>query len=334
MVFSDNTVPHALCLTYDIERWAILSDVTEFFWEFGICGLQNSDLSDFNWNYIADWTDDFGLVASADHNGIFVSEESTYNDPFATFEAEGRVTSVNWGPHENYLLSVSKDRETDQAFIEVWSPSSNERTAFFPATEQLISATWSPDGHSISILAGAEENYTLSVIDALNGNIRFETDYSTTPAISWSPDERSISIVVGAEENYTLLVVDALNGNIRFETDFSTVSSMSWNPDGSQLAINSADTEGVEIDIIDGESGDLVYDVAVHDVTSFRWHPSGDWLAVSSGDELIIYDIEQQGVIASVESESRVIDWSPDGSMLATNSPGQIVSIWEINFPE
>ena len=288
MVFSDITVPHALCLTYDVERWNVRDDVVSLFWEVGICGLQNAPDLEINWDYVIDWTDDFGLVASASGEEIFVAKESTYNEKIVTFTAEGHVKSVDWSPDENYLLSISEDQESERSFVEVWSLSSADRVIQLPVSENFVSANWSPDGQSMTIVEGENEIYTLSIIDTLTVDKHIELTFDAMPALKWKPD-------------------------------------------GLQLAVNRTPIEREAIDIIDVETGDVIPLVTHRDVisiTGFDWHPSQDWLAISTGYKLIIYDVDHQSILTSIDSDNYIIGWPPDGTMLATRHPGQIISIW------
>lgn len=292
MIFSDNTVPHALCLTYTLERWNIFDDDISHYWEYGLCGLQNmNDTSELNWEYVIDWTDDFSRVAHANGNNIFIAEESTYNDKTMTFTAEGRVTNVNWSNDEQSLLSISRDRHTNEAYIEVWNVESGNRTMLFTVTYNFISANLSPDDQTISITAGIDEDFTLSLVDVITGHVIFEKSLTANP-------------------------------------------SQNWKPDGSTLALKHTSTDSdflSIIDISDGKTSVVDTVSAITKITGFDWHPTQDWLAISTGDDILIYDIESRNVIASVSSTSHIIGWSPDGTMLTTRNPSQIISIWEVN---
>jgi len=287
MVFSDNTVPHALCLIYGLEKWAIFDDAVTYEWEGGLCGLQNMpDTSDLNWDYVGDWTEDFSRAASAYRNEISIFKEIPDNDLITKFEAEARVISVDWSPHANYLLAVSERQDTGEIFVEVWELSTRKRMFLLPLTEPLI---WA----------------------------------------EWSPDERSLEIVTGSEADYTLSIVDVPTGSKRFDISFIGLPTIRWKPDGTQLAIMQTPIEGEKIDIVDSQTGEAFPLVTMSDVitiTGMDWHPSGNFLAISTGSELRIY--EDRSVVTSVSSESRVIAWSPDGTMLATRYPDETIGIW------
>lgn len=293
MVFSDNTVPHALCLTYVIEQWNVLADEVVHYWEFGICGLQNTpDLSEINWDYVGDWTTDFALVSQVNGDHIFISELSTYNDSIAKFQAEERVRSLEWSPQDTYLLSTSSADEAEETYVELWTLESETRLWLLTVDEPLVS-------------------------------------------ITWSPDEQSLTVVTGEEYDYTLKVFDVSSGEERFELTFVSPPVLRWRPDSSEIAIRRGSTEDERIDLVDSNSGEatsLFDDADGITIRGLDWHPSGEWLAVSIDNELIIYDVDNRIASMSVPSDTGIIKWSPDGTLLATHNPDRTIGIWSYDL--
>jgi WD40 repeat protein len=279
MVFSDNTAPDALCLVYALEQWDVVENSVSHYWEGGLCGLQDvQDLSALNWDYVADWTPDFSLVAVADGDHVSISELSPYHEPETIIQTENRVTSVAWSPSAAYLLVTSVNQETSQTFVEVWDPLSGHRLLLYTLSAPLLGTTWSPNQRSIGILSGEDSDYSVSVVDVLSGETRFHLTQATKPNLLWRPDGNGLAV----SSPTTIEIVSSTSGETSLTINADQVTGIAWHPWRNWLAYST----GNELVIYDVEAGEVVGS-ASSESNVVSWSPNGELLATLQSDQRI-----------------------------------------------
>lgn len=222
------------------------------------------------------------------------------------------------------------------------------------AKGMIASFAWAPSDKSFAMLAyggGGIKIYDAET-QVVETAIRL-TQFRGfgTPLVEWSPDGRYI--VYGAIAN-GIAIFNAYTGNlVDFIWSQRNSSKVRWSPDGNLLAAGGSGLRIWQInqiyhphDTVEEFAGDVVYER--QGGSGLSWHPDSSRIAFVdtvysnqdpldfSGSRAVIWDlatgtdVELPGVfIWGVIGAYDVIEWSPDGSKLASiSSDGRIV-IWD-----
>ena len=146
-----------------------------------------------------------------------------------------------------------------------------------------------------------------------------------------SPDKSRLAAVVSGD---LVCIWDIRNGHLLHSyPSVDTVSALTWHVNSRQLVLASANHSGDDHSILlwDPESSDGPSTIAtrVKDVKRLRCSPAGKHIACLGWGGRQIVDLET-GEIIAIDTLLGGMDWSPDGTRLATvSSPAEGVSIWD-----
>lgn len=283
-VFSDNSVPHALCLTYSMEEWNIITDTVTYLYEEGACGIMN--VPDIQFEYVADWTSDMSIIASAHRNRVSVSGYLSASDTTAAFEAETRVASLRWSPDDSDLLVIGSDYETSESSVEVWDVATETRQMLFSTTQTVSQTQWSPVSDAISVITWDNDTYTLQVFDAESGDVRFERSIASLPQVDWKPDGTQLAIGNNQDESGTLTIIDAQTGQEIHTIEDEWIAGLSWHPTQDWLAYGT----GTELTVFDVPAQSVVASVAFSGAVH-SWSPDGTRIATTRAGRIHIWEV-------------------------------------------
>jgi WD40 repeat protein len=155
--------------------------------------------------------------------------------------------------------------------------------------------------------------------------------------------------VYGSTDIYTIQVFDVESGELILTIlqDFQYfVTDLAWNAAGTHLATSSRSISGGEVYSNIGIYKIEPYEPPFIDSTFWRrnigyygftaqidWHPTDYILAYASEDAIEIYDPSQEGALLTIAvDEAKDIEWSPDGTQIASVSRDGTLAIWDVSL--
>ncbi len=163
---------------------------------------------------------------------------------------------------------------------------------------------------------------------SLNVLAQSETPYVIT-SIAWSPDGTQIAVGRGikgdCQPNSDMVDVQIIDANFRqviqeLSGSHCQITSVDWNTEGTKLVAGSL--EGVGTRVWDIQTGQLVMvaNEGGQGVSSVKWQPHGSQIAVADAysNGISIVDALSGETISSAPIGGYSIDWSPDGTLLAS----------------
>ncbi len=156
--------------------------------------------------------------------------------------------------------------------------------------------------------------------------------------IAWSPDGSVIAVAGGPIicipydstelDPFGIRIFDAANGTLLKTLLGNTcmVTMLDWSPDGSKLLSAGIDSYGVRVwDIATGQV--IVTDQlgGGQGITSARWSPDGTkWVSGEYTNVIVVSNALTGEPLGHVDIGGRQVDWSPDGSKLASTYDNKI----------
>lgn len=186
-------------------------------------------------------------------------------------------------------------------------------------------------GDDIVVAAGEVDARQVQVIDAESGERRVVTSGPAYDQPVWSPDGTKIAFVgVAEDQERTQLFVVGSNGTQRRQlTDFAedSVSEPAWSPDGRHLVFARANDDGLaglSVIRVEGTALRTLTDGAAARDSQPSWSPLGGQIAFvrlndGGGQQVMVVDVDGSGLrtVTAPEVFASVVEWSPDGQLLA-----------------
>ncbi|NJL94997.1 MAG: WD40 repeat domain-containing protein [Anaerolineae bacterium] len=202
----------------------------------------------------------------------------------------------------------------------------------------LSKIAWHPTGDFVAFVASWDVFNNVGVFNVNDRHVLFEMPsipLGPLRSFSWSPDGRFLSLSADsaysgdtfnsdnimlwgllAEEYFYLLPT-------RSHTDRGT--SLAWRPDSSRFATIS----NYPSDLLPYGQQDLriwtvadsepiqIFDPLPSEYMAMAWHPTEDKLAIADDDQTVIFDLESEAIVASIQQGAKTLAWHPEGRRLA-----------------
>jgi WD40 repeat protein len=251
-------------------------------------------------------------------------------------EFSGHSSTVNdaaWSPDGELIVSVSGDAYTNDRSARIWRVSTMEELVVIKGyLGEVTSADWSPDG---GVIVTGQFNGPVRVLDAQTGGELFSLEGHTDIKWSadWSPDGNRIA---STSRDRTIRIWDTFNGEEQLQLlgHSDGVNHVEWSPSGNRIVTTSDDGT---VRIWDAAPWPELMRLPGMAVAS--WSPDGKQIAVREEQMWNAYVWEvgngrEQFSLSTRTNALDELDWSPDGSRLATlgwdpGVPAADLSIWD-----
>lgn len=244
--------------------------------------------------------------------------------PLQTQEQEKVLWAVDVGPEYTALGG-----DYDSLFL--WSRNETKPDLRIPVAGTITNLKWHPDGETLAIstqwsvkahgegvMAFNPQNMDFQILEGIS-----ETG---ARAIDWSPTGDLLAV----GDNEGLLFIYDQNFNLvkKVDTGLRSITGIGWHPTKRVVTyvsgkIGNYDLDTEELQVWKSRPEDML-------LLSVDWHPSGKFFAISDyGDNYQNYPAQVQfhqpdGTLIKAmqgsKAEYRNIQWTQDGSQLATTS--------------
>ncbi len=253
-----------------------------------------------------DWHPDGSVFVTEgpEGSGLVDLRDAETGEPVSTFTGHDADINDVAFSDDGSLLATSGD----DGLVRVWDLDTGELQAELRGRGQVWGVSFSPDGSRVA--AGWVEEGVVQVMDLTTDAPPLVVPAVTEPlasSTSFSPDGERLAIAdIGA-----VVVVDVASGDrvLEFQTGTNQfteeVLAVRWSPDGRWIASAS---RGLSTRVTDAETGErhLVLDGHTHDVHRLDWSVDGSRLATGARDGTArVWEITEGGAVEVVVVAAR-----------------------------
>ena len=228
--------------------------------------------------------------------------------------------ALDWSADGSVFVTEGPE---DSGLVDIRHAETGERVISFPGNDiDINEVAFSPDG---SMLATSGDDSALRLWDPTDGSMlqSFVIGGGSVWGPSWSPDSSTVAASWIEEE--VVGIFDVASGATVVEAPGIFTQGTAFSTDGSMLFVGEV-VGAVGASAIDARTGAVAFTLEGFDggVTDGAFSPDGRWLAVAGNEGAVqLFDattLEPRFTIAEHAAAVPAIDWSSDGSTLASVS--------------
>lgn len=287
-------------------------------------------------------------LAYPDEIVLWNADTGEFENPPPTTTLQRSKTDIAWNPDGTRLAVAGGSEIHILASGSTEPPLQIELRDGENSGSRPVHLAWSPDGTYIAAVEGNSREVvnvqnTLSVINAVTGEITLVMQAGLAADVDWSPDGTMIATATSQFERRTstpIRVWDARTGRLIGELIGHTreAHTVQWYPDGQQL-LSAAYDNTVRIWQVQPELAvnqlreNRILREHMDRVNAIAWSPDGSQIATGSEDGSIrVWDVVSGKMIeTNYQSDLwgvQALDYSPDGRYLAAGGGENLVRIW------
>lgn len=309
------------------------------------------------------WSPDGTRIAgvySDSHVAIWSVDD--LSDPLLTFQAE-LADSVTWTADSQHLIAQGKQFDEAgliQLSVTKWDADTGELSETMFTLEMDMNLEFDfyyflNDALPAIAFDSTGTRAALSLRDGLvrlsDGYHILHLDYPNTTNhvryMEWSPDNRYLAVVYGDSDTYTIQIFDVESEELTLiiSQDFQYfITDLGWDASGTHLA-----TSSMRYTCCEGWSNLGVYNIETDEnlywdadfwkteiaryAAPIAWHPSQYILAYADEDSIEIYNPDEPKPLFTIAvNEAKDIEWSPDGTQIASISRDGALAMWDVSF--
>jgi len=140
-----------------------------------------------------------------------------------------------------YVLAQNLSTPSERFSLQVADSDGQRAETLFTSTQPILSASWSPDGRSVTYVSFETGKQTIVLQDLTTGNRQLITDFSGingSPRLS--PDGKSLAMVLSKDGNPEIYVMNLADRSLKRITRHHAIDTEpSWTTDGRSLIFTS-----------------------------------------------------------------------------------------------
>lgn len=193
----------------------------------------------------------------------------------------------------------------------------------------ITSVAWNPEG---SLIAKSLQNGTVEVLDANSLQIiqsLHNNSLYPSKVVAWSPDGDYLA--VGVKKNIYIWDTTTWQVTLTFQGHTDTINGIAWSTNGTKIASTTFAGRSPNILVWEVPNGMILTEGGNEDILGIDWQPNGNLLIIPAGGASRLYDSLTGNSLDSFEAYGQALTtkWSPDGSMIASGSTGNIIAVFD-----
>ena len=244
----------------------------------------------------------------------------------STYGSSHRLGKVVFNSDGTYLAATNAGKTA-----RVWDPFSGRGVATVTHEGKISDIGFSPNTNQLVTASDKD----VRVWDAATGAEVSRLDQAGVWTIAFSSNGKYLA-TANSDRDPPVRIWDPETGDEIAEIDQDVVTDIEFSPDSERLAISHASAAG----LWDPDSGDQVasLDYGEGSPTVLAFSPNGEYLAAGSGpaagaNTARVWNVDSREQVAQVSHEGSLLDieFSPDGTHLATASDDKTARLWEVS---
>jgi WD40 repeat protein len=291
------------------------------------------------------------LAVGCDDNTIRLWGVETQKEKAVLSGHAAQVSNVNFSPDGKSLASASDDDT-----IRLWDVETGKQKATLSGhAGHVLSVNFSPDGKTL--LSGGSD-HAIRIWDIVAGEkgsvIKGKGRWREVSSVSFSPDGKTLASGFN-DDTIRLWDLETGKEKVRISVldDYRQFSSMKFSPDGETIATGTIEDRYIQrnrgihdrpILLWDAKTGELKATLGEEkgSVSILSFSPDGKILASqlsnkfskTSSNTIRLWEVKTGKEMASLNTITKTLSFSPDSKTLASASSDKAVRLWNIETGE